>query len=160
MAQARGRASRAAEPSAVHETLGLKVRCGPCLHRSPANCPGSWSPAACSLSLCLSTFCPPPSFTWPFFISVTFSMHPVQSVHSLHRFVSCGNAFNFMSFSHVSHSYFLCVRLIVWETFSYTSLSFLCFCICAKCHILHESGIIQWKWLFTIQLTFARDTFN
>lgn len=34
MAQARGRASRAAEPSAVHETLGLKVRCGPCLHHS------------------------------------------------------------------------------------------------------------------------------
>lgn len=52
MAQARGRASRAAEPSAVHETLGLKVRCGPCLHRSPAYCLGSWSPAA-TPSLCV-----------------------------------------------------------------------------------------------------------
>ncbi|MEQ2243870.1 hypothetical protein ILYODFUR_011237 [Ilyodon furcidens] len=40
MAQARGRASRAAEPSAVHETFGLKVRCGPCLHCGPSRLPG------------------------------------------------------------------------------------------------------------------------
>lgn len=40
MAQASGRASRATEPSVVHETIGLKVRCGPCLHRSPVYCLG------------------------------------------------------------------------------------------------------------------------
>lgn len=47
MAQARGRANRGAEPSAVHETLGLKVRCDHAVGATALRAAqGWWSPAA------------------------------------------------------------------------------------------------------------------
>lgn len=127
MAQARGRASRAAEPNAVHETLGLKVRHGGCPRRGPAYCLGPWSPA--TLSLCLSTVLVNAVFCfWSSSLYLPNIWHAPHPVHPQPlRCARSRNAFNFLSLCFFCFTRCLLCEHHCLNAFSRPSLSFLCF---------------------------------
>lgn len=72
MAQARGRASRAADPSEVHETLGLKVQWWPRLRHGPQQ-HAPPTPTPHPPFVYHHIFQSPPLISPRFFISVTFT---------------------------------------------------------------------------------------